>query len=92
MGSFDHLSDNDPRVVAHEERKLRNKYSTKITEFSDSEILKEFKKRFNGTVLNDLNINGLLNTIGLVKIRKYLREEEGYYLQANKKHKNHIPL
>ncbi len=92
MGSFDMLSDDDPRFVAHEERELKNKYSTKISEFSDVEIYKEFNRRFKGTNLGDLVLFDLLDAIGFIKIKNYLKEIEGYYLQRIKKHPKHMPF
>lgn len=45
MGAFDHLSDDDPRVIAYEEKKLKNKYSKSLSEYSLEELENEVKNR-----------------------------------------------
>lgn len=45
MGAFDHLSDNDERVIAHENRHLRNEYSKSLSEYSTDELKSELKRR-----------------------------------------------
>jgi hypothetical protein len=45
MGAFDMLSDDDPRVLAHEEAKLRKKYSTQLSDYTLKELENEIKNR-----------------------------------------------
>ena len=45
MGAFDLLSDDDPRAVAHEEQKLRNKYGKELSEYTDIELMQEMNRR-----------------------------------------------
>jgi hypothetical protein len=56
---------------------------------TDVEILKEFKKRFENSVLYDMNIGNLLEIIGLEKIKKHLKEQRGYRLVKIKDHWRH---
>lgn len=48
MGAFDMLSDNDPRVIAHEESKLHRDCGGKeLSDYSDAEIKAELLRRKN---------------------------------------------
>lgn len=44
-----------------------------LDNYSNEEILKEFKKRFKGTILGDYSMESLLESIGLESISDYLK-------------------
>lgn len=45
MGAFDLLSDSDPRVIAHEEAKLRSQYGTRLSDYTIPELKAEIKRQ-----------------------------------------------
>lgn len=50
-----------------------------VQTISDCELLKEFKRRFNGSVLYEsVGVDGLLKTIGEKRINKFLKEMREY--------------
>ncbi len=45
MGAFDMLSDDDPRVIAHEKSKLISKYSKSLSDYTEEELIQELRNR-----------------------------------------------
>jgi hypothetical protein len=48
----------------------------KLKEFTDAELLIEFKKRFDKSVLYELNIDKILEAIGEKDVKKFIKELE----------------
>jgi hypothetical protein len=59
-----------------------NKQRENIKKISDVILLVEFKRRFNGSVLYEVNSNVLLDSIGVERIKRFLRE--GFSLTTRK--------
>lgn len=54
------------------ERCVYNPDSTGLEEVSGADLLKEFKKRYNGSVLEELEIGKILDVIPNIKLQQYL--------------------
>ena len=53
-----------------------DKKPKELKDFSDAALVKEFKRRFNFTVLGELQIGTVLDNIGMDGIRRYLRDRD----------------
>lgn len=74
-------------------KKVNRSFDTRplleIEEVNSARLLREFKNRFDKSVLYEMEITALLEIIGIEKIKEHLKEERGYRLVKIKNHWRH---